>query len=75
MGVIAIVSVTVTSIFGIVTALLMAFYKGDAPWTDHDKAIKMARYHRWLGYFMLLFGNATCMAGVINYVMKQIKQD
>lgn len=75
MGVIAIVFSSITSILGIVTAGLMAFYKGDLPWTDHDRAIRLAFYHRWFGYLMLLFGNATCMAGVINYVMKQIKQD
>lgn len=74
MGVIAIVVSSITSIIGIVVAYLMAFYKGDKPWTDHDKAIRVAKYHRWFGYFMLVFGNATCMAGVINYVMKQIKQ-
>jgi hypothetical protein len=36
MGVITIFFSCVTSILGIVTALLMAFYKGDKPWTDHD---------------------------------------
>ena len=57
-----------------VTAGLMAFYKGDKPWTDHDKARRVAMYHRYFGYFILAVANATCMAGVINYVMKQIKQ-
>jgi hypothetical protein len=75
MGVVTIMISSVTSILGIVAAGLMAFYKGDKPWTDHDKARKAAFYHRCFGYFILIAANATCMAGLINYVMKQIKQE
>ena len=75
MGVFTIFLSSVTSLLGIGAAGLMAFYKGDKPWTDHDKARKIAFYHRWFGYFVLVLGNATCMAGLINYVMKQIKQN
>jgi hypothetical protein len=63
----------VASILGIVTAYLMAFYKGDKPWSDHDKARKVALYHRYFGYVILVLGNTTCMLGVLNYVTKQIK--
>jgi len=57
-----------TSLIGIVTTAIMHFYKGDLPWTDNDKARKFADIHRYLGYFILILGNVTCMTGFINYV-------
>ena len=75
MGVITLGFTPIASISGIVAAILMHFYKGDKPWTDNDKALKAAFLHRWSGYVGLFIANATCMSGVINYVMKQMKQD
>lgn len=74
MGVIILGLAGITSLMGIITTLVMHLYKGDAPWTDYDKARHYASIHRYLGYIILLLGNATCMSGVINYIRKQIKQ-
>lgn len=75
LGCITIAVMFVGSVLGIVTAYMMAYYRGDKPWTDCDKARRVAMYHRYFGYFMLMIANVTCMAGVLNYVQKQIKQD
>ena len=73
MGVVILVIAGITSIFGIVTVLIQHFYNGDKPWTDFDRARYLANFHAYMGYGSLALGNATVMAGVINYVQKQIK--
>lgn len=73
MGVVTLGFTPVASLTGIVAAILMHFYSGDKPWTDNDKALKIAWLHRWSSYACLFIANATSMAGLINYVLKQIK--
>jgi hypothetical protein len=68
MGTIMLGFASLTSLIGIMTTAIMHLYKGDLPWTDYDKARNFAFIHRYLGYFILILGNATCMTGYINYV-------
>ena len=73
MGVVTLGFTPVASLTGIVAAILMHFYSGDKAWTDNDKALKVAWLHKWSSYVCLFIANATSMAGLINYVLKQIK--
>lgn len=74
MGVGMLILSAVVSISGIICTALMHFYKGDKAWSDFDRARYYSAFHRWISYIALVVSNATCMAGVINYVQKQLKQ-
>jgi len=42
----------------------MRFYNGDKPWPEKERVERVAKIHRFFGYFMLLFGNLTVMTGL-----------
>jgi hypothetical protein len=75
MGCIMLVFAGITSVVGIICVIYQHFYKNDKPWSDFDRARWYANIHSYLGYFILVLGNATNMTGLINYVQKQIKQN
>ena len=54
------------AISGSLTAGMMRF-KNDKPWTAEEKATKVARIHRWFGYFMILLGNFSAASGIGHY--------
>ena len=70
LGLIALIITLFVGVTGLVTALMMQFYKGDKPWAERDKVYNVARVHRYSSYFMLLLGNGVCSGGVATYFSK-----
>jgi len=62
------------SISGTVTAGVMKAYNGDKPWSEKEKIERIAWFHRWAGYTMLLVGNVTSASG-IGYYFGHIMQE
>jgi hypothetical protein len=77
MGCVSLGLAPVAGLTGILTALLMHCRKPTVKqlWKGEDGSRTAAFWHRWSSYITLLVANLTVMSGVINYVLKQIKQD
>ena len=52
---------------GYVTGGMMRFYNKDKAWSPKEKAMVVAKIHRYFGYTMLLLGNITLMTGIGHY--------
>lgn len=55
-------------ISGIVTQSVMAYYRGDKPWSKTEVVTPIGRCHRIFGYIMLFVGNLACALGTENYI-------
>ena len=53
---------------GIYTQCIMAYYKGDKPWSKTEKITMIGKVHRYFGYVMLFVGNMACALGFANYI-------
>lgn len=50
---------------GSFTAFTMRFYNGDKDWTEVERVERVAKLHRYAGYFTLFVGNITIMTGCV----------
>ena len=75
LGTICVVATAIGALAGYVTAGMQAFYNEKEPWTKKDKALFVAKIHRWSGYVMLFIGNAAIMTGVGHYYGDKLKGD
>lgn len=53
----------------------MRLYQGDKPWSEKERVEKIAKIHRYAGYFMLLLGNVTIMTGTGHYFNDKLDGD
>ena len=59
---------------GVFTVGTMRFYTGDKPWTEKERVERVAKIHRYFGYFMLLLGNVGVTTGLGNYYNFKLKE-
>ena len=45
----------------------MRMYNGDKDWAEKERVERIAKIHRYAGYFMLFIGNLTIMSGCFHY--------
>lgn len=45
-------------------------YKGDPEWADRDKVYNVAKFHRYISYLMLVWGNSLVTGGTWTYLEK-----
>lgn len=69
-GLIALILIIVTGFSGIATSSMMMFYNGDKQWTDRDKVYNVAKFHRYISYLMLIWGNSVVTGGTWTYLKK-----
>ena len=55
------------SLSGMLTIGTMRMYNGDKDWSEKEKIERIAKIHRYFGYFMLFIGNITIMSGCMHY--------
>ena len=70
LGLICLILTLVVGGSGFATAGMMAWYDGDPDWAERDKVFYVARFHRYISYFMLILGNGVCSGGVATYFAK-----
>ena len=70
LGFIALFLVVAAGGTGIVTSLMMQFYKNDPAWAERDKVYNIAKAHRYISYIMLIWGNSVVTGGMWTYLKK-----
>ena len=68
LGLIALILVLLTGGSGIATSAMMMFYNSDPEWADRDKVYNVAMAHRYISYFMLIWGNSLVVGGTWTYL-------
>ena len=75
LGSLCVIVTIIGSLSGTFTAGLMRAYNGDKPWSEKEKVERVAKIHRYFGYFMLFLGNVTIMTGVGHYFGDRLQGD
>ena len=75
LGTIFLFVVIIGSLSGSATAGTMKMYNGDKDWAEKERVTRIAKIHRYAGYFMLFMGNFTMSSGVGHYFGDVLKDD
>ena len=70
LGLIALVLILIVGGSGIATSSMMMFYEDKKAWRDRDKVYNVAKFHRYVSYLMLIWGNAVVTGGTWTYLKK-----
>jgi hypothetical protein len=67
LGTITLFVTIIGALSGSATAGTMKMYNGDKDWAEKERVERIAKIHRYFGYFMLFIGNLTIVSGCTHY--------
>ena len=75
LGTLTVICAILVGLSGSFTSGTQRFYNGDKPWSEKERAEKIAKIHRISGYIMLLIGNLCVMTGLGYYFNGRLQGD